>query len=132
VIFVDASAIVAMLTEEPDGDLISDRLARHADPITSPIAIYEAVVAVARLQAWTIADASDIVDAFLATALITVTAIGEAESRAALVAFDRFGKGRHPAKLNMGDCFAYACAKTRNVPLLFKGEDFSKTDVAAA
>jgi len=50
----------------------------------------------------------------------------------AVQAFERFGRGRHPARLNMGDCFAYACAKTLAVPLLFKGDDFSQTDVAVA
>src|SRR5205814_375064 len=52
--------------------------------------------------------------------------------RAAIKAFDRFGRGRHAARLNMGDCFAYACAQTLAVPLLFKGDDFSQTDVAIA
>ena len=52
--------------------------------------------------------------------------------RTAIKAFDRFGRGRHPARLNMGDCFAYACAKTLAVPLLFKDDDFSQTDVAIA
>ena len=51
----------------------------------------------------------------------------------ALAAFARFGKGQgHPAQLNMGDCFAYACARTRNIPLLFIGNDFSQTDIPAA
>jgi ribonuclease VapC len=50
----------------------------------------------------------------------------------ALDAFTRFGKGRHPARLNLGDCFAYALASTLNEPLLFKGEDFGKTDIEPA
>ncbi len=58
--------------------------------------------------------------------------IGEPEAVRAFAAFVRFGKGRHPAALNMGDCFAYACAKANNAKLLFKGDDFSKTDIAAA
>lgn len=48
----------------------------------------------------------------------------------ATAAYDRYGKGRHPARLNMGDCFAYACAKTHDARLLYKGDDFSKTDLA--
>jgi ribonuclease VapC len=51
---------------------------------------------------------------------------------AAIDAFQRFGKGRHPAALNMGDCFAYACAKRLGVPLLYKGDDFSLTDIHSA
>ena len=50
----------------------------------------------------------------------------------ALEAFDRYGKGRHPAGLNMGDCFAYACARHFNQPLLYKGDDFPRTDIEAA
>jgi len=49
----------------------------------------------------------------------------------ALEAYDRFGKNRHPANLNFGDCFAYACARHYGVPLLYKGNDFTKTDIAA-
>lgn len=51
---------------------------------------------------------------------------------AAIDAFARFGKGRHPAALNMGDCFAYACARVHRVPLLYKGDDFSLTDIERA
>jgi ribonuclease VapC len=50
----------------------------------------------------------------------------------AIHAFDRFGKGRHPARLNLADCFSYALAKTRRLPLLFKGDDFGKTDIVPA
>jgi len=64
-----------------------------------------------------------------ASALI---AIGEAEFHIAADACAHFGKGRQPAGLNMGDCFAYACAKTNKAKLLFKGSDFSKTDIDVA
>ena len=50
--------------------------------------------------------------------------------RDAIETFERFGRGNHPARLNMGDCFAYACARSLGVPLLFKGDDFSQTDIA--
>jgi ribonuclease VapC len=58
--------------------------------------------------------------------------IGEHEAELAAEAYAKFGKGRHPAALNIGDCFAYACAKANNAKLLFKGDDFSKTDIQAA
>ena len=70
--------------------------------------------------------------ALLTAVEIHIVAIGEVEAGAALDAHARFGKGRHPARLNMGDCFAYACARTHNAPLLFKGEDFELTDVVGA
>jgi ribonuclease VapC len=61
----------------------------------------------------------------------TSLGITPADGDAALEAFERFGKGRnHPAQLNLADCFAYAMAKTHGVPLLFKGDDFDKTDIA--
>ena len=59
-------------------------------------------------------------------------AIGEREFDLATQAYAEFGKGQHPAALNMGDCFAYACAKANRAKLLFKGEDFAKTDIASA
>jgi len=59
--------------------------------------------------------------------------ITDTETHTALAAFSRYGKGRgHPAELNLGDCFAYALAKEREEPLLFKGEDFPKTDIEPA
>ena len=57
--------------------------------------------------------------------------IGEQELEIATDAYAQYGKGRHPAALNMGDCFAYACAKANRASLLFKGDDFAKTDIAA-
>ena len=61
-----------------------------------------------------------------------VAPFDQEQARAAREAFLRFGKGRHPAALNFGDCAAYALAKARRAPLLFKGEDFPKTDIAPA
>ena len=75
---------------------------------------------------------SDVVVRFFATYSIVQVAVGPSEGSAAISAFDRFGKGRHPAKLNMGDCFAYACAKNAGAKLLYKGNDFGFTDIEAA
>ena len=58
--------------------------------------------------------------------------ISAAIAREALLAFDQFGRGRHKADLNMGDCFSYACARERGLPLLFKGNDFVHTDITLA
>lgn len=72
-------------------------------------------------------------DIFLEILLVApeIVTIGKAEQRLALDAYARFGKGQHPAKLNMGDCFAYACARANGLPLLFKGNDFGQTDIEA-
>jgi ribonuclease VapC len=72
------------------------------------------------------------VNDFVASATLEIVPIGKAEYAEAFRAFARFGKGRHPARLNLGDCFAYACARLHQAPLLFKGDDFTRTDVAAA
>ena len=70
---------------------------------------------------------------FLGVAAIRAVSITEREAETALAAFFRYGKGcRHPAQLNLGDCFAYAVAKSHRTALLFKGDDFSKTDIAFA
>jgi ribonuclease VapC len=131
--FVDASAIVAIMTEEPGSDVLISALDAAAAPLTSAVALYEAAHALSRKRAQSLAVSRDQLRRFTAIARIEVVGIAEAESDAALDASARFGKGSgHPARLNMGDCFAYACARTHDAPLLFVGEDFSRTDIRAA
>ena len=131
--FLDASALVAMIAEEQDHEALSAAVARSAVRITSALAAWEAAVALARVRApLPLSEARTVVQRYLAAAEVEIISIGLAEHEAALDAFERFGKGRHPAKLNMGDCFSYACAKTHGAPLLFKGDDFGKTDIPAA
>ena len=72
-------------------------------------------------------------DTFLERAGIALAPVTDrAGARGPRIAWRRFGKGNHPARLNLGDCFAYALAKTAEEPLLFKGNDFSRTDIEAA
>jgi ribonuclease VapC len=130
--FVDASAIVAILAGEEDADDLALRLTRGAQRSTSPITVFEAALGLARIKGRTVGWALQTIEAFLAATETAVESIGAAEAVAAVEAFERFGKGRHPARLNMGDCFAYACARTRNLPMLYKGGDFSSTDIAPA
>ncbi|MGK9233678.1 type II toxin-antitoxin system VapC family toxin [Inquilinus limosus] len=131
--FVDASAIVAILTREDGADALADRLEAARQPITSGIAVFEAVLGICRKRHASIDEAENDVREFLATAKVQVVGIDAREASAALKAFDRYGKGRgHPAQLNMGDCFAYACAVSHNAPLLCKGDDFARTDVRLA
>jgi ribonuclease VapC len=128
---VDASAIVAILTREPEADAFADRLEEALSPITSAIAIFEAALGICRKRHGSVEDAEEDVRNFLAVADIRTVAITETEAATALAAFSRYGKGRgHPAQLNMGDCFAYAVAKNHRTALIFKGEDFDKTDIA--
>jgi ribonuclease VapC len=84
----------------------------------------------ARVGNTSIADATALLDQFLAEVDATIVPIDAPCGRAAIAAFERFGKGRHAAALNLGDCFAYACAATGDMPLLCKGNEFPQTDIA--
>ena len=130
--FVDASALCAILLDEPEADALAVKLSQAPHRLTSAVAVFETVRALIRVVEMDVSAARGVVARFLDAAEISTVGIGEAEREAALEAMDRFGKGRHPAQLNMGDCFAYACARTHAVPLLFKGDDFSRTDIEAA
>jgi ribonuclease VapC len=130
--FIDASALIAIIDQETGWKDFLARLEQTDTRLTSPLAIWEAVNAMERLRAWGFDEAERVVNSFLdamEVATVDVTAqIGQEALRAARL----YGKGRHPARLNFGDCFAYACAKTLDVPLLCKGDDFPQTDVKLA
>jgi len=127
--FLDASAMVAILVEESDAAALTKRLEQAIEPCTSPIAIYETVVGVARVRNVPIRAAEGILDRFLEQAMVRIVPVTAEIGRGALSAFERYGRGRHPAALNMGDCFAYACARELDIPLLSKGDDFPLTDI---
>jgi ribonuclease VapC len=130
--FLDASAIIAMLGDEKEGDAFADALAAAPARLTSPIAVWESVAGLAKEYALSIPEARRKVAEFLAAANAIIVPLGERELEFALDAYDHFGKGRHPARLNLGDCFAYAAAKTQGAPLLHKDEGFWLTDAAQA
>jgi len=131
--FVDASAIVAILTREAEADALADVLESARSPITSPIAIFEAALGICRKRHASVEEAEEDVRQFLDMAGVRAVPITAREAETALAAFSRYGKGRgHPAQLNLGDCFAYAVAKNHRTALLFKGEDFDKTDIPVA
>ena len=100
---------------------------------TTPVAVYEAVLGVSRKRQWSVEEAEAHVRDFLAAAGVAVQPIQPETAHVALEAFARYGKGRgHPARLNLGDCFIYAQAKVGGASLLYKGDDFSKTDIESA
>lgn len=125
-IAIDTSAIVAMALGEPEADSFQALLARQAAIVGWPTLLEARMV----LTGKGFANAAAIIDQLGKLANITPIAFEERHYRAAEDAFDRFGKGRHPAGLNMGDCFSYAVAMVAKAPLLFKGQDFGKTDVS--
>ena len=92
----------------------------------------EAVMGLARVGNLAVVDAEIALDRFIAETSAEIIPISPEIGRRAIRAFERFGRGRHPARLNMGDCFAYACAEDLGLPLLFKGEDFPQTDIGVA
>jgi ribonuclease VapC len=118
-----------MIAGEPEGVSMMDRVMHDADPIWSAMTEWETVLALCRSYRYPIERARQEVRDTAAAAALRRVDIGTEESKAALDAYDRYGKGRHEAKLNMGDCFAYACARTNNAELLYKGDDFARTDL---
>ena len=120
-----------MLEEEDMPDLRAKL--KRSRRYTSAIVIYETVLAVARNRNKSVAEAEAIVAALLKAFRVQILPIDFRHASAALAAFSRFGKGtKSKASLNMGDCFSYASAQIQNVPLLFKGNDFSETNIPKA
>jgi ribonuclease VapC len=130
--FIDASALVAIIAPENDGPSLADRLRRANNRFTSAIAVYETTLALRRIGNTTIAAVTPVIDDFLSVSGVETISIDTEIGRLAIETFARFGRGNHPAQLNMGDCFAYACARSLGVPLLAKGDDFTQTDVELA
>jgi len=129
-IFVDASAIVAIVHGEDEADAFADRIEQHDERCYSAVAAWEAARAIARVRETTIEGARTVLKSFVEATGLRMVPIGEDEAQLAIEAHARYGKGQHSAALNMGDCFAYACAKTNGATLLYKGDDFSQTDLA--
>lgn len=121
-----------MLAREPEATSFSDRVDWEPDRLTSPLAVWESMRGLAGARGITFEEAREIVSEYLRDFNVRLVAIGAAEGELALDAHQRFGKGRHPADLNLGDCFAYACAKLHADEILFKGEDFIHTDLKDA
>ncbi|PSH71006.1 VapC toxin family PIN domain ribonuclease [Phyllobacterium brassicacearum] len=130
--FIDASAMVSMMTGESDARSLATRMETSPRRVTCPAAVWETAVSVARVLNLPIKEAAAAVQDFLALATIELVEIPPQAAFLALEAFDRYGKNRHPANLNFGDCFAYACARFYSMPLLYKGNDFLQTDIDAA
>lgn len=128
-LFVDASALVAIIAQEDGYEALSDRIVADGQPLWSAISRWETIRALARLLGMPMDQAEQMVEDFT-VGLFELVSIGEREAIMAVAAHKNFGKGNHPAQLNMGDCFAYACAKANGGKLLYKGDDFAKTDLA--
>jgi ribonuclease VapC len=128
--FVDASAIVAVLGREQGYELVAYKISEAARRYVSPLVIWEATLALVRTHAMPFEKAEIAVDAFVEEMKASIVSIDAKIGREARGASLKYGKGRHRAGLNFGDCFAYACAKVYRLPLLYVGDDFTKTDLA--
>jgi len=126
---IDTSAILAILQDEPERRAFNEAIEAASERRLSAATFVKlAIVIEARLGPEGIRD----LDLFLATAEIELLPFDTDQTRRARSAFSRFGKGRHPASLNFGDCFSYALASAYGEPLLFKGSDFPLTDLTPA
>lgn len=126
---VDSSALVAILLEEPEGRLFDVAIAESADCLMPATSFLEASVVLLTRKGQ---DGLRDLDLLIARFGIRIVAFTESQARLARTAFELYGKGRHPAELNFGDCMSYALAKETGEELLCKGTDFAQTDIAIA
>ena len=132
-IAIDSSALVAIAFREPDYPRLSARLFAESGSVISAANYVECGQVLALRQARALPRAIEEFDELLAWLDVEIAPIDETQARAALEARIKYGRGfGHPARLNYSDCFAYALAKTRNLPLLFVGDDFTHTDIVSA
>lgn len=129
--FLDSSAIISLLIEEPDAAELERRLDEATTrPITSPIVLVESALNLSRIKQIPLTVAREAVMDLLSTLKAQTVNITPEIGRRALEAYGRYGKGSgHPAQLNLADVFSYAVAKNYNVPLLYKGNDFIHTEL---
>jgi ribonuclease VapC len=129
-VIVDSSALVAIVLGDPDAESLLDRLTSWGGPArVSAVGLVESAIVVEARQG---PDATRDLELLLSGAGAEIVPVTEEHATLAIGAWRRFGKGRHPAGLNLGDCFAYAAARAFGEPLLFKGDDFAQTDLPMA
>jgi ribonuclease VapC len=126
---VDTSAIVAIFLDEAEGERFADLVRKTDEPAISTATVAESVIVLDNRNRH---DNSNLLRSMLFELGLVIEPVTLTEAWIAGDAYRRFGKGRHKARLNYGDCFSYALAKSLDLPLLFKGEDFRHTDVRPA
>jgi ribonuclease VapC len=123
---LDTSAIAAILLGDPNGPRIAAAIEAGTDRLLSAANLLEASIVIESRKGE--AGGREL-DLLIYRADIEIVAVDQDQVELARAAWRRFGKGRHPAALNYGDCFAYALAKSRRMKLLFQGDDFAQTDI---
>jgi ribonuclease VapC len=127
-VIIDTSALVAILDQEPEAERIVRTLGSAPVTVGRESGRDRRIV----IQARRGDDGARDLDLLLAKLRVDIAAVTASQADIARKAFRRYGRGRHPANLNYGDCFAYALAKDKSASLLFKGNDFGQTDVMVA
>lgn len=131
--FVDASALVAILVKEPDFPRYAAALKDSQRSFVTEFVILETGLALVGGRGLRAEETHGMIERLLQHFRVETVALTPDITLTALKAFERYGKGRsHPAKLNMGDCLSYGAARVLDMPLLFKGDDFARTDVRSA
>ncbi len=125
---IDSSAIVAVLLNEKDAAQIAQAIEVASQRLLSAANLLEASIVIESRKG---ESGGRELDLLIYRAAIEIVSVDQDQAETARIAWRRFGKGRHPAGLNYGDCFAYALAKSRGLPLLFHGDDFAQTDIDA-
>jgi ribonuclease VapC len=126
---IDTSAIIAVLNDEPERRSFNEAIEKSDVCLLSTAGFVEASMVMENSRGY---EGLRDFDLWMAAAGIELAPIDTDQAHIARQAFRQYGKGRHPAALNFGDCFSYALAKASGFPLLFKGEDFNKTDIQTA
>jgi ribonuclease VapC len=124
---IDTSALVAILQAEPERDAMLEALAKADRRLVSAVTVLEASMVLERRYG---PDAGADLELFLFDARAEIVPLDAKQAQAAMRAWRKYGKGRHPAQLNLGDCCVYALAKVSHEPVLSKGGDFPRTDIA--
>lgn len=126
---LDTSAILAILQDEPERRSFNEAIEAADSRLMSAASFVEASIVI---EVRFGADGSRDLDLFLSKADVELVSVDAEQAQLARLAFRQYGKKRHPAGLNFGDCFSYALARLENEPLLYKGDDFSHTDIGRA
>jgi ribonuclease VapC len=126
---IDSSALLAIILEEPDASIYASAILNNARRTLSAASLVETSMVAMRLRT---PDPIALLDNLIDRFEIIIVPFDHEQALLAREAFRRFGKGRHKASLNFGDCLAYALARQTGEPLLYKGSDFSQTDIPSA
>lgn len=126
---IDTSALMAILLGEPEAESFSQSIAKDPKRLVSALSLLEAAIVIHARKGPV---GTRELDLLLHAAGVTVVSFDGDQALLARTAYEKYGKGHHPAALNLGDCCSYALSRSSGEPLLFKGNDFSQTDVVVA